>query len=121
MGKWKVISLSLFVALFGLMGCMGKSATMTHTSASWAYPFVRVNGISYGVSTNEINKDDVGGKIGRVKRNVEAMDAGPEKYVEHDFDSNELNEGTPLFWDLKDPNSICYEKKGKFFLATKID
>jgi hypothetical protein len=121
MKKFAFACISLFLMLFALMGCTGYSSNNTHTksSASWAYPFVRVNGVLYGISNNEIDKSEVGKKIGEVKRNVEKMDSGPDKYFERNFDSNELDEGTPLFEDLKDPTAIVFKKSGKFFLAKK--
>lgn len=113
--------IALFV--FILNGCVSSSEP-THSSASWAYPFVKVYGESYEAPINdndkEVSESYVGKKIGVVKRNVESMDAGPNKYVEKNLDSNFLNKGTPLYEDKKDKNAIIYEKNGKFYLTTKV-
>ena len=116
--------------LFGSMliiiiSCVLSGCSSTHNTASWAYPFVIVDGVSYGVpETNdeviEVNKSEVGNRIGSVKRNVENMDAGASKYVQKNFDSNILNKGTHLYQYIKDNNAIIYEKNGKFYLAKKV-
>jgi hypothetical protein len=103
-----------------LSGC-----SSSHSTASWVYPFVIVNGVSYGVpATNdeviEVNKSEVGNKIGAVKRNVVNMDTGASKYVQKNFDSNILKKGTPLYQYSKDNNAIIYENNGKFYLAKKV-
>jgi hypothetical protein len=116
------VLLSSFLVLMALMGCSEKSkqGTTMSSSASWAYPFVRVNGETYGLSNKEIDKTEIGEKLGVVRRNVEQMDHGRDNYVSRNWDSNELERGTPLFNSLKDPQAIVYEKNGHFFLAKRI-
>lgn len=116
------ISIFLFAFLFFILSGCASQSEHTHSTICWAYPFVKVNGISYEASRNdkEISKSYVGKKIGVVKRNVENLDAGPDKYIEKDFDSNFLNKGTSLYENIKDKKVIIYEKNGKYYLAIKV-
>lgn len=125
--------LCLIVLTLVLSGCVSHNqpqasgtinpATTSSSSASWAYPFVIVNGVSYGLSNNdtEITKSEVGNKIGVVKRNVENMDSSSTKYVQKNFDSNTLKKGTSLYEYKKDKTAIVYEKNSKFYLAKKVN
>lgn len=117
------VLLSCFLVLIALMECSenAKQKTTMSSSASWATPFVRVNGETYGLSNKEIDKTEIGEKLGVVKRNVEQMDHGPDKYMTRNWDSNELERGTPLFKSLKDHQAIVYKKNGRFFHAKPIE
>lgn len=91
----------------------------TNAEASWAYAFVKYDGVSYELTDEEISEEDVGDLLGHVKRNVVDMDT-VDHYVETDLDSNELLVGTSLFAVKNgDGNQIIYEKYGKYFLAKK--
>lgn len=97
------------------------SGSSTHSSASWAYPFVRVNGQLYGVSTDQnkiVKQAVVGDQIGVVKRDLSDTNIGASH--EQDFDSNILNIGTPLYKDKKDDQAIIFKENGQYYKAEKI-
>ncbi|GGH73802.1 hypothetical protein JOD43_000145 [Pullulanibacillus pueri] len=113
---------SVVLSLLLIILMVTSACSTTQRTASWAYRFVVVDGISYSASKNSTvtNKSDVGKKIGVVKRNVEDMDAGHKAYDQKNFDSNFLNKGTCLYESLKNKKAIIYEEKDKFYLITQV-
>lgn len=115
--------LSLLLIIFFISACSQpeKADTQTDTSqneASWAYAFVKYDGISYELTEEEISIVQLGEPIGEVKRNVVDMDT-VENYSETDFDSNELPVNTKLFTAKDTAKHIIYERNGKYFIAKK--
>ncbi|MGI2328491.1 hypothetical protein [Planococcus sp. YIM B11945] len=92
-----------------------------NSEASWAYAFVKYDGISYEITVEKVAEHEVGELLGEVKRNMADMDT-VSNYVETDFDSNELDPGTRLF-ALKEsnPHEIVYERDGASFIARNTE
>lgn len=123
MKRFILLSATLLFLLF-VTACSNQEVADDHpvytqSAASWAYAFVKYDGVSYELTDEEISKENVGDILGHVKRNVADMDA-VDHYVETDLDSNELLVGTSLF-AIKggDDNQIIYERYGKYFFAKK--
>ena len=122
MKKWLV--LIVFICVMAILSACSNQAVApsavsdTQEEASWAYAFVKVAGVSYEITDEEVPSDQVGELLGEVKRNVVDMDT-KESYVETDFDSNELLVGTKLFASPAGEDYVIYEQHGKYFKAKK--
>ncbi|TWT02526.1 hypothetical protein [Planomicrobium sp. CPCC 101079] len=115
--KKSLAGVGTVLMLFVLAACSEVPFTLNGSEASWAYSFVKYDGISYELTDEEAAEEEVGELLGEVKRNVVDMDT-VVNYVETDFDSNELNPGAKLF-AMKESgdDEIIYERYGKYFIA----
>ncbi|QFT87531.1 hypothetical protein FIU87_02605 [Bacillus sp. THAF10] len=112
----------IFTMLIFTVGCSTNKVyqppLMINEEASWAHEFVIVNGISYVITTEEVNPSEVGERLGEVKRNIVDMDTDPN-LTETDFDSNSLNPGTALYTHKNDQQSILYKINNTYYLASQ--
>lgn len=120
----RMVLILLFLSLT-LIGCTNENEVRTNYSnsseeASWAYRFVKFNDVSYQITDKEVEKSLVGEKIGEVKRNIADMDV-EENVVEVNFDTNELDVGTPLYKNKENDKTILYEINKKYYIAEKMN
>lgn len=121
----RIMVLILVFLSLSLVGCNNDHEIRTNDSnnpdeASWAYRFIKYNDVSYQITNQEVEKSYVGEKIGEVKRNIVDMDVD-ENVVEVNFDTNELDVGTPLYINKKNKNTILYEVNKMYYIAEKMN
>lgn len=112
MKKWLV--LIVFISVTAILS----ACSNLQEEASWAYAFVKVDGVSYEITDEEVPSDGVGELLGEVERNVVDMDT-EASYIETNFDSNELPVGTRLFASPTGEDVVIYERFSKYFKAQK--
>ncbi|MCM0648892.1 hypothetical protein NBE98_10955 [Clostridium swellfunianum] len=105
----KSMLLLYLLSTFVLIGC-------SNTPSGSSYPNALIwSNISYGVSSTEVSKDELGKQLGEIKRKKEPMPT-------ENGDANDTQVGSKLF-EIKGINTeeaIAVEKSGKFYKAYKL-